>query len=85
MAQWEPTSEYLPQYKERPMSSEKWRATIFEIYSYLNRMKSHTTEAEEEPEHPVKGSVWFDTTDPANPRLKVFDGTSWCYVTLTKI
>lgn len=84
MVNWEPTSTLLPQFKERPMSSEKWKATISEIYSYLNRIRPFTTEITEEPLSPSVGAVWFDISDSLNPKLKIFDGEVWCYILLTK-
>lgn len=84
MINWEPTNSLLPQFKERPMSSEKWRQTIFEIYSYLNTTRRFTTNIMEEPASPDKGHVWFDTSDTDNPKLKIFDGETWCYILLTK-
>jgi len=84
MVNWEPNSTLLPQFKERPMSSVKWIATINEIYQYMNRIRPFTSEITEEPAGPDLGHVWFDTTDPLEPKLKIYDGAAWCYIPLIR-
>lgn len=36
---WAPSEVNLPTYQEKPMSSTKWRAAIFEIYEKLNHVR----------------------------------------------
>ena len=39
MELWTPSELNLPQAQEKPMSSTKWRAAIYEIYEKLNHVR----------------------------------------------
>ena len=36
---WTPSEANLPEFREKPMSSTKWRALVFEIYERLNHVR----------------------------------------------
>lgn len=74
MANWSPREENLPAYEERPMSSTKWRAAVFDIYEKLNYLRNFYDETGNPPNSPNPGNLWFDQDENA---LKVWNGSDW--------
>lgn len=74
MAKWTATSENLPSYGERIISSVKWKAIISEIYDYLHIIRTASCGTVEPTAE--NGELWYDTNEGQNT-LKVKTATGW--------